>query len=128
VAKAVAEIPDGATVMIGGFGGSDAPIELIHALIDHGPKDLTIVNYNAGNGRIGIAALINAGRVRKVVCSFPRSSDSRAFNEKYLAGEIELELVPQGTRNTLSAIEYRACLAPRPFQPGLRSPPHRSPA
>lgn len=97
VADAMAEIPDGATVMIGGFGGSGAPIELIHALIDHGPKNLTIVNNNAGNGRIGIAALIDAGLVRKVICSFPRSSDARAFTEKYLAGEIELELVPQGT-------------------------------
>jgi 3-oxoadipate CoA-transferase alpha subunit len=83
--------------MIGGFGGSGAPIELIHALIDEGPKDLTIVNNNAGNGRIGIAAMIDAGMVKKMICSFPRSSDPRAFTERYLAGEIELELVPQGT-------------------------------
>ena len=97
LAEAVAGIVDGATVMIGGFGGSGAPIELIHALIDKGPKDLTVINNNAGNGRIGIAAMIDAGMVRKMICSFPRSSDPRAFTEKYLAGEIELELVPQGT-------------------------------
>ncbi|WP_313605567.1 3-oxoacid CoA-transferase subunit A [Rhizobium sp.] len=97
LAAAVSEIGDGATVMIGGFGGSGAPIELIHALIDKGPKDLTVINNNAGNGRIGIAAMIDAGMVRKMICSFPKSSDPRAFTDKYLAGEIELELVPQGT-------------------------------
>lgn len=97
LADAVAGIGDGATVMIGGFGGSGAPIELIHALIDRRPKNLTVINNNAGNGRIGIAAMIDAGMVRKMICSFPRSSDPRAFTEKYLAGEIELELVPQGT-------------------------------
>lgn len=97
LAEAVSEIGDGATVMIGGFGGSGAPIELIHALIDKGPKGLTVINNNAGNGRIGIAAMIDAGMVRKMICSFPKSSDPRAFTDKYLAGEIELELVPQGT-------------------------------
>ncbi|MDX0649842.1 3-oxoacid CoA-transferase subunit A [Sinorhizobium medicae] len=97
LAEAVAEIGDGATVMIGGFGGSGAPIELIHTLIDLGPNDLTIINNNAGNGRIGIAAMIDAGMVRKMICSFPRSSDPRAFTERYLKGCIELELVPQGT-------------------------------
>ncbi|GGG07903.1 3-oxoadipate CoA-transferase subunit A [Rhizobium wenxiniae] len=97
LAAAVSEIGDGATVMIGGFGGSGAPIELIHALISRGPKDLTVINNNAGNGRIGIAAMIDAGMVRKMICSFPKSSDPRAFTDKYLAGEIELELVPQGT-------------------------------
>lgn len=97
LAAAVSEIGDGATVMIGGFGGSGAPIELIHALIDNGPKDLTVINNNAGNGRIGIAAMIDAGMVRKMICSFPKSSDPRAFTDRYLAGEIELELVPQGT-------------------------------
>jgi 3-oxoadipate CoA-transferase alpha subunit len=96
-AEAVAAIPDGATVMIGGFGGSGAPIELIHALINKGPRNLTVINNNAGNGRIGIAAMIDAGMVAKMICSFPRSSDPRAFTERYLAGEIELELVPQGT-------------------------------
>lgn len=97
LAEAVQDIGDGATVMIGGFGGSGAPIELIHALIDKRLKNLTIINNNAGNGRIGIAAMIDAGMVRKMICSFPRSSDPRAFTDRYLAGEIELELVPQGT-------------------------------
>jgi 3-oxoadipate CoA-transferase alpha subunit len=93
----VAGIGDGATVMIGGFGGSGAPIELIHALIDTGAKDLTVINNNAGNGRIGIAAMIDKGLIRKMICSFPRSSDPRAFTDSYFAGKIELELVPQGT-------------------------------
>ncbi|PLP55963.1 3-oxoadipate CoA-transferase [Mesorhizobium loti] len=102
LAEAVAGVEDGATVMIGGFGGAGAPIELIHALIDRfratgSPGRLTVINNNAGNGRIGIAAMIDEGMVAKMVCSFPRSSDPRAFTEKYLAGEIELELVPQGT-------------------------------
>ena len=95
--QGVAQIADGATVMIGGFGGSGAPIELIHALIDAGARGLTVINNNAGNGDIGLAALIGHGRVRKLVCSFPRSSDPRLFDEKYRAGEIELEIVPQGT-------------------------------
>ncbi|WP_417771732.1 3-oxoacid CoA-transferase subunit A [Stappia sp.] len=100
--EAVSRIGTGASVMIGGFGGSGAPIELIHALIDRyldtgAPGDLTVINNNAGNGRVGIAAMIDAGMVRRMVCSFPRSSEPRAFTQKYLAGEIELELVPQGT-------------------------------
>ncbi|MEM7301802.1 MAG: 3-oxoacid CoA-transferase subunit A [Pseudomonadota bacterium] len=97
LADAVAGIEDGASVMIGGFGGSGAPIELVHALIDHGPKGLTVINNNAGNGHVGIAAMIEQGMVAKMVCSFPRSVDPRAFTELYLAGGIELELVPQGT-------------------------------
>lgn len=102
LASAVEAIGDGASVMIGGFGGAGAPIELIHALIDRfratgSPSNLTIINNNAGNGRIGIAAMIDLGMVAKMICSFPRSADPRAFTEKYLAGEIELELVPQGT-------------------------------
>ncbi|MEQ3624236.1 MAG: 3-oxoacid CoA-transferase subunit A [Celeribacter sp.] len=97
VAEAVADIPDGAVVMIGGFGGSGAPVELVHALIDAGPKDLTVVNNNTGNGNVGIAALIDNNQVRKMICSFPRSKDPRVFTERYLAGKIELELVPQGT-------------------------------
>jgi len=97
LADAVSKITDGATVMIGGFGGSGAPIELIHAMIDSGPKNLTVINNNAGNGRIGIAAMIDAGMIAKMICSFPRSSDPRAFTDTYLAGKIELELVPQGT-------------------------------
>ncbi len=100
--RAVEDIGDGATVMIGGFGGSGAPIELIHALIDRfmqtgSPRNLTIVNNNAGNGHVGLAALIEVGMVGKLICSFPRSADPRVFTEKYLAGEIVLELVPQGT-------------------------------
>ena len=96
-ADAVAAIPDGATVMIGGFGGSGSPIELIHALIDAGPRDLTVVNNNAGNGHIGLAALIEQGQVAKMVCSFPRSADAAVFTDAYLAKKIELEIVPQGT-------------------------------
>lgn len=102
LAQAVAGIADGMVVMIGGFGGAGAPIELIHALIDRfratgHPKDLTVVNNNAGNGHVGLAALIEAGMVRKLICSFPRSADPVVFTELYLAGKIELELVPQGT-------------------------------
>lgn len=96
-AKAVAQIPDGATVMIGGFGGSGSPIELIHALIDHEAKHLTVINNNAGNGHVGLAALIEQGQVDKLICSFPRSADPVVFNEAYKAGKIELEIVPQGT-------------------------------
>jgi 3-oxoadipate CoA-transferase alpha subunit len=102
LAAAIAGIDEGMTLMIGGFGGAGAPIELIHALMDRfkatgRPGNLTLINNNAGNGRIGIAAMIDAGMVSKMVCSFPRSSDPRAFTERYLAGEIALELVPQGT-------------------------------
>ncbi|WP_163851891.1 3-oxoacid CoA-transferase subunit A [Pseudooceanicola aestuarii] len=93
----VAQIGDGATVMIGGFGGAGSPVELIHALIDHGPRGLTVINNNAGTGRVGIAALIAEGIVDKMICTFPRSSDPKAFTDRYLAGKIELELVPQGT-------------------------------
>ena len=102
LAAAVSGIEDGMTVMIGGFGGSGAPIELIHALIDlyletgH-PKDLTVVNNNAGNGHVGLAALIGHGMVKKLICSFPRSADPKVFTDAYHAGTIELELVPQGT-------------------------------
>lgn len=97
LATAVSVIGDGAIIMIGGFGGSGAPIELIHALIDKRPTGLTVINNNAGNGHVGIAAMIEQGMVAKMVCSFPRSSDPRAFTELYQAGNIELELVPQGT-------------------------------
>ncbi|MGO3126859.1 MAG: 3-oxoacid CoA-transferase subunit A [Luteimonas sp.] len=93
---AVADIPDGATVMIGGFGTAGMPDELIDALIAHGAHELTIVNNNAGNGDTGLAALIAKKRVRKVVCSFPRQTDSHHFDAAFHAGEIELELVPQG--------------------------------
>ena len=94
---AVAGIPDGATVLIGGFGIAGQPIELIDALLRQRATDLTVVNNNAGNGDVGLAALLKAGRVRKIICSFPRQSDSWAFDELYAAGRIELELVPQGT-------------------------------
>ena len=93
---AVAGIFDGATIMIGGFGTAGQPAELIDALIAHGARDLTIVNNNAGNGEIGLAALLKARRVRKIICSFPRQADSQVFDALYRAGEIELELVPQG--------------------------------
>lgn len=97
LAEAVADIPDGATVMIGGFGGSGAPIELIHALIDRRVTGLTVINNNAGNGHVGIAAMIENGMVAKLICSFPRSSDPVAFTEAYKSGKLELEVVPQGT-------------------------------
>jgi 3-oxoadipate CoA-transferase alpha subunit len=97
VAEAVADIPDGATVMVGGFGASGSPIELIHALIDQGATDLTVINNNTGNGEVGLAALIGNGQVSKMICSFPRSSQSRVFPQLYQAGKIALELVPQGT-------------------------------
>ncbi len=95
-AEAVAGIADGATVMIGGFGAAGQPVELIDALIASGARELTVVNNNAGNGDIGLAALIREGRVRRIICSFPRQSDSWHFDARYRAGEIELELVPQG--------------------------------
>lgn len=95
--EAVAGIGDGETVMIGGFGEAGSPIELIHALIDQGAANLTVISNNAGNGQVGLAALIRAGRVAKIVCSFPRSSNSAVFSDLFRAGRIELELAPQGT-------------------------------
>ncbi|MFI6071380.1 3-oxoacid CoA-transferase subunit A [Actinoplanes sp. NPDC051343] len=95
-AGAVAAVEDGATVLVGGFGMAGMPVELIDALIEHGAGDLTIVSNNAGNGDTGLAALLAAGRVRKVICSFPRQSDSWVFDGLYRAGRIELEVVPQG--------------------------------
>ncbi|MEQ6901484.1 3-oxoacid CoA-transferase subunit A [Nocardioides sp. YIM 152588] len=94
--EALADTPDGATVLVGGFGMAGMPVELIDALIRQGATDLTVVSNNAGNGDTGLAALLVAGRVRKVVCSFPRQSDSYVFDELYRAGRIELEVVPQG--------------------------------
>ena len=96
VAEAVAGVPDGATVMISGFGGAGMPSALIDGLIAQGARELTIVNNNAGNGETGLAALMKAGRVRKIICSFPRQVDSWVFDGLYRAGRIELELVPQG--------------------------------
>lgn len=95
-AQALADVPDGATVMIGGFGTAGLPNELIDALIEQGAKDLTIVNNNAGNGDTGLAALLAKKRVRKIICSFPRQADSHHFDALYRSGQIELELVPQG--------------------------------
>jgi 3-oxoadipate CoA-transferase alpha subunit len=96
VEAALAGVPDGATVMIGGFGGAGQPNELIEALIAQGARELTIVNNNAGNGESGLAALLKAGRVCKIICSFPRQVDSQVFDGLYRAGQLELELVPQG--------------------------------
>lgn len=96
VELALANVHDGATVMIGGFGGAGQPAELIAALIAQGARDLVIVNNNAGNGETGLAALLKARRVRKIICSFPRQPDSQVFDGLYRAGELELELVPQG--------------------------------
>ena len=97
IEAALADVRDGATVLVGGFGGSGVPEELIDALIAQGAKDLTIVNNNAGNGEVGIAALFKAGRIRKLICSYPRQVDSHHFQEAYRSGKVELELVPQGT-------------------------------
>jgi 3-oxoadipate CoA-transferase alpha subunit len=95
-ASAVADIGDGSTVLIGGFGNVGQPWELIDALREQGAKHLTVVNNNAGNGEVGLAALLQAGRVDKIICSFPRQTDSQVFDELYRSGRIELELVPQG--------------------------------
>jgi len=96
-AEALADVPDGATVMIGGFGNAGMPAELIDALIAQGARNLTVVNNNAGNADAGLAALIGAKRVSKIICSFPRQTDSWHFDKAFRAGELELELVPQGT-------------------------------
>jgi 3-oxoadipate CoA-transferase alpha subunit len=97
LAEAVADIPNGASVMISGFGGAGLPTDLIDALVDQGAKDLTIISNNAGSGGVGISRLVLGGQVRKVVCSFPRQPGSNAFDDLYRAGKLELELVPQGT-------------------------------
>ena len=95
--RALAAVADGDTVMIGGFGEAGSPIELVHALIDLGAAELTVVNNNAGSGEVGLAALIRAGRVAKIICSYPRSVGSVVFPGLFRTGQIELELVPQGT-------------------------------
>lgn len=97
LAAAVSGVGDGATVLISGFGEAGNPTELVHALIDQGASGLTVVNNNAGNGDVGLAALLAARRVRRIVCSYPRSSHAHVFNRLYAAGELELELTPQGT-------------------------------
>ena len=96
VAEALQGVQDGATVLIGGFGTAGIPLELIDGLIAQGARDLTVVNNNAGNGDAGLAALLQTGRVRKIICSFPRQADSHVFDALYRQGRIELELVPQG--------------------------------
>jgi 3-oxoadipate CoA-transferase alpha subunit len=96
-ADAVADVFDGATVMIGGFGEAGSPIELIHALINQGATNLTVINNNTGSGEVGLAALIKAKRVSHMICSYPRTANSTVFPELYHSGEIKLELVPQGT-------------------------------
>ncbi len=97
LADAVAGVPDGATVLVGGFGNSGVPVELVHALLDQGARDLTVVTNNAGSGETDIAALIREHRVRKIICSYPRSAGSVWFEKFWRAGDIELALVPQGT-------------------------------
>lgn len=128
-ADALADVPDGATVMIGGFGTAGQPMELIDALLEQGAKDLVIINNNAGNGTTGLAALLGAGRVRKIICSFPRQVDSQIFDGLYRAGKLELELVPQG--NLAERIQPRApASAPssRPPATARRWPTARKPA
>lgn len=95
-ADALGDTRDGATVLIGGFGTAGIPVELIEGLIEQGAKDLTVVNNNAGNGEVGLGALLKARRVRKIICSFPRQADSHVFDALYRSGDLELELVPQG--------------------------------
>jgi len=96
IADALADVKDGSTVLIGGFGTAGIPNELIDGLIEQGASDLTVVNNNAGNAEVGLAALLKAGRVRKIICSFPRQADSQVFDGLYRSGALELELVPQG--------------------------------
>lgn len=96
ISEALSQVRDGSTVLIGGFGTAGIPNELIDGLIEQGARDLTVVNNNAGNGDTGLAALLKTGRVRKIICSFPRQADSFVFDELYRTGKIELELVPQG--------------------------------
>ena len=93
----LSDVFDGATIMIGGFGEAGSPVDLLHGLIDNGSKDLTIIANNAGNGRVGLGALIGQKQVKKVICSFARSATGVTFSELYLSGKIELEVVPQGT-------------------------------
>lgn len=95
--QSIAQIKDGATILVSGFGGAGSPIDLLHALLDHGASELTIVSNNTGNGEIGLAALIANGRVTKFVCSYPRSSNGWVFAEAYHSKRVELEVVPQGT-------------------------------
>jgi 3-oxoadipate CoA-transferase alpha subunit len=95
--EAVKGVRDGATILVSGFGNAGIPVELLHALLDQGARELTIVSNNAGSGRTDLAALLSAGRVRKIICSYPKTAGSVVFDQLYAAGKIELELVPQGT-------------------------------
>lgn len=96
LAQALQDVKDGSTVLVGGFGGAGQPMELLDALVEQGATDLTVVANNAGNGETGLAGLLKAGRVRKLICSFPRAADGQVFEALYKAGKVELELVPQG--------------------------------
>ena len=129
IATALSKVQDGATVLIGGFGTAGIPTELINGLIDQGAKDLTVVNNNAGNADFGLAALLKTGRVRKIVCSFPRQADSWVFDELYRAGKIELELVPQGNlaeRLRAAGAGIGAFFTPTGFGTDLAKNPDRS--
>lgn len=124
-----AEAVDGATVLVGGFGMAGMPVALIDALIDQGAGDLTVVSNNAGNGDTGLAALLAKGRVRKVICSFPRQSDSWVFDGLYRDGAIELEVVPQGTlAERMRAAAPESVRSTAPPVPALSSPRERRPA
>jgi len=115
IAEALTGVADGSTVLIGGFGTAGIPNELIEGLIEQGARELTVVNNNAGNGDSGLAALLKAGRVRKIICSFPRQTDSWVFDELYRSGKIELELVPQGNlaeRLRAAGAGVGACFTP----------------
>lgn len=126
--EAVAGVEDGSTVLVGGFGLAGMPFDLIDALIRQGAGELTVVSNNAGNGEVGLAALLKAGRVRKVICSFPRQSDSYVFDELYRFGRIELEVVPQGTLaermrpQAPASVPSTAPSAPAPSSPRARRP------
>lgn len=130
VAEALADVPDGATVLVGGFGTAGIPNELIDGLIEQGARDLTVVNNNAGNGETGLAALLKAGRVRKIICSFPRQADSQVFDGLYRSGQIELELVPQGNlaeRLRAAGAGVGAFFTPTGFGTELANNPDGSP-
>ena len=124
--EALAGIRDGSVVLLGGFGSIGQPNALIDGLIEHGAKELTVVSNNAGVGRIGLARLLALGRVRKIICSFPRTADPVVFEELYRAGKIELEIVPQGTPNACARPAPASLLSsPRP-RSAPSSPPARS--
>src|SRR5258708_1637299 len=119
---ALADVRDGSTILVGGFGGAGVPEELVDALITQGARDLTIVNNNAGNGEVGVAALLKAGRVRKIGCSYPRLADGYRFEALYHAGQLGLELVPQGTlagRMHASGAGIGAVYTPTAYRPDV---------